>query len=316
MEAADALAAEAGAAAVGAGAMMFSVIVPTRNRPEALARCLASLSRLDYAAGDWELIVVNDGGESWETAVSPDLLNSLPLQTITISHAGPAAARNAGARLAHGRYLAFTDDDCAVEPDWLARLTDGFTQTGAQALGGQRRNPFPEHGAAVGAQHLVDFLYAHMQTADGCPVLLVANNAAYETEVFRQIGGYDETFRLAAAEDWEIGYRLLAAGFRQAYSPAAQVTHFHRQTWRGHWKQQFRYGRGGALLHRRIAFLSLQLAERRPFYQALFLYLRAQRVSMPVIAGVLAGQLAYRVGKMGQSMPTGRDAPQTAVTSK
>ncbi len=296
--------------------MQFSIIIPTRNRPQLLARCLESLTRLEYAAERWEVIVVNDGGLDWRAAASPPLLASLPIQTHAIPHAGPAAARNAGAALARGRYLAFTDDDCAVSPDWLTQLAAGFGQTGAQAVGGQTQNPYPDSGAAAAAQLLVDFLYTHLQTAAGCPLLLVANNAVYETAVFRQIGGYDPAFRLAAAEDWEIGYRLLTAGWRQAYFAAAQVTHYHRQTWGGHFRQQFRYGRGGHLLDSRIPTAPLQLSKRRPFYPALLCYLKRKQAPLPVVAGIIVGQAAYRLGKWRQFLQKARGVPETAVSGK
>ena len=77
--------------------MEFSVVIPTRNRPAALAACLQSFCQLDYPAGDWELIVVNDGGNDSFTAVSPQLRQALPLKLLDATPAGPAAARNRGA---------------------------------------------------------------------------------------------------------------------------------------------------------------------------------------------------------------------------
>jgi glycosyltransferase involved in cell wall biosynthesis len=95
--------------------MQFSVVIPTRNRPQALAACLASFARLDYPAGAWEIIVVNDGGDgSLLTAVPSHLHHLLPLKLIDAPHAGPAAARNRGAAAATFDHLAFTDDDCCV----------------------------------------------------------------------------------------------------------------------------------------------------------------------------------------------------------
>ena len=98
----------------------FSIIIPTKDRPEALFHCLESFTRLDYP--DWELIVVNDGGAESFANLPERLLEILPITLVDQEASGPAAARNYGASLASGDYLAFTDDDCRVEPDWLLQL--------------------------------------------------------------------------------------------------------------------------------------------------------------------------------------------------
>ena len=55
----------------------FSIIIPTYNRPQALVACLNSFKQLKYPDGKWELIVVNDGGETSFTAVHPQLKEEL-----------------------------------------------------------------------------------------------------------------------------------------------------------------------------------------------------------------------------------------------
>jgi glycosyltransferase involved in cell wall biosynthesis len=45
-------------------------------------------------------------------------------------------ARNAGAKLAQGQYLAFTDDDCAPTPDWLTFLAQGLEGAPQAMIGG------------------------------------------------------------------------------------------------------------------------------------------------------------------------------------
>lgn len=106
--------------------LKFSVIIPTRDRPSELAMCLKSFTALNYPAGAWELIVVNDGGARSFAAMTRDLKQALPLRLVNTDYAGPAAARNIGTNLARGDYLAFTDDDCYVAPDWLISFAKGF----------------------------------------------------------------------------------------------------------------------------------------------------------------------------------------------
>jgi glycosyltransferase involved in cell wall biosynthesis len=289
--------------------MKFSVIIPTRNRPAALADCLHSFTNLNYPAGAWELIVVNDGGDRSFTAVSAQLQATLPLQLVTIKGAGPAAARNAGAGRASGDYLAFTDDDCRVTPDWLQQFAHGFAQTGLAALGGQSLNPQPGQSGMAASQFLIDFLYEYMQDQAGNALLLVSNNVAYRREVFVAAGGFNESFPLAAAEDMELSRRLVQQGCRQAYYPAAKVWHYHQLTAWGHVRQQFRYGRGAYFFHqacRRGGLREIQPANERTFYPALAAAVR--RARLPFLTGLLllAGQVAYQAGSVYQTFSSGR----------
>jgi glycosyltransferase involved in cell wall biosynthesis len=284
--------------------MKFTVIIPTRNRPRALADCLYSFAALDYPIGDWELIVVNDGGEWSFTAVFDQLQTQLPLQLVTIAAAGPASARNAGARLARGDYLAFTDDDCRVSSDWLQQFDIGFAQTGLDALGGQTLNPQAGRVGASASQFLIDFLYDHMQDHTGNALLLVSNNVAYRCEAFAAVGGFDESFPLAAAEDMEISYRLVENGYRQAYYPPAKVWHHHRLgTW-GHLRQQFRYGRGACFFEQ-----THRLTDRRAvrptansFYRSLNTAMHRARLRYRLRLLLLAGQIAFQAGKQYQTL--------------
>nr|MBN1230027.1 glycosyltransferase [Anaerolineae bacterium] len=223
----------------------FSVIIPTLNRPQRLAACLQSFTGLDYPGDAWELIVVNDGGERSFAALTPALLEELPLTLLNVKHGGPARARNAGEKIARGEFLAFTDDDCLVESGWLQAFEVGFSELPCAALGGQTLNPYPRNIPAETWSHYMDYVrQVLMRDTDDNLLLLLSNNAAYRRAVFNTLGGFDETFPLAAAEDTEFGYRLVGSGYRQEYYPAARVWHHHKNTYWGYLKQQIRYGRG------------------------------------------------------------------------
>src|SRR6476646_2250111 len=81
----------------------WSVIIPTRGRPEQLRRCVESLARLDWPVDGFELLVVDDGGGGLDEG---SLQAACPnLRLIRQEHAGPAAARNRGAREAKNERL-------------------------------------------------------------------------------------------------------------------------------------------------------------------------------------------------------------------
>lgn len=283
----------------------FSVVIPTCNRPQALARCLDSFALLQYPSGCWELIVVNDGGAESFTAVTSQHRVTLPLKLLEISPSGPAAARNRGAAAAQFDYLAFTDDDCWVTSDWLQQFAQGFIQTGCDCLGGRTRNPQPDNVAMQASQFLVDFMYRFMQDGAGNNLMLVSNNAAYKKDVFTAVHGFNESFPLAAGEDMELGFRLVGSGFRQQYWSAAVVAHRHNLSRWGHVQQQFRYGRGGHFFAQAMAALSnegisIQPDSAQNFYRALWQALRQQDGSLSLSVLVAVAQAAYRLGQFYQ----------------
>ncbi|KAA3663509.1 MAG: glycosyltransferase [Chloroflexi bacterium] len=278
----------------------FSVIIPTWNRPQSLRACLESFVDLDYPSDRWELIVVNDGGEDSFTAVSEQLKQNLPLQLITVAHGGPAAARNAGASRAQGELIAFTDDDCRVFPDWLNQFAQGFADPRWDALGGQTVTPFEQNAGEKAWQHLTDFLYEFMQDETGNSLLLISNNAAYRRATFEALGGFDQTFPLAAAEDMELSYRLLHYRFRQRFFSEAKVWHYHHLSAWGHILQQFRYGRGGYYFSetqkQQPPSELRSLYAQEWFYPSLWQSLRRKRLPLTVRALVYLAQQAYRIG--------------------
>ena len=97
----------------------FSVIVPTRDRPDRLVRCLRALAQLDYPGDAFEVVVVDDGSRIAIEQVVEALQTEFQVSVLRTPACGPAAARNVGVANARGDYVAFTDDDCIPRVDWL-----------------------------------------------------------------------------------------------------------------------------------------------------------------------------------------------------
>src|SRR5690242_8571974 len=124
--------------------MRISVVVPTFRRPALLDRCLRALSGQDL--GEFEVIVADDEAAPATRARVAAWARRFPAPlrylAVTGPH-GPAAARNAGWRAAHGEILAFTDDDCVPEPSWLREGLAALAG-GAAAASGRVVVPLPE----------------------------------------------------------------------------------------------------------------------------------------------------------------------------
>ncbi|MEM1127325.1 MAG: glycosyltransferase [Bacteroidota bacterium] len=225
-------------------ALAFSVVVPTYNRPEALARCLGALAALDYPPDALEVVVVDDGSHMDLRPTVQAVQGRLPCRLVQQANAGPAAARNAGARAATHPYLAFTDDDCCPEPSWLRALADTLEATPGALAGGRTLNVLGGNPYAATSQLLVSYLYDYYADRTDGLRFFTSNNFAMARDRFIELGGFDETFPLAAGEDREFCYRWGRRGWPLRYTDQAVIRHAHTMTLHGFVRQHLAYGRG------------------------------------------------------------------------
>jgi glycosyltransferase involved in cell wall biosynthesis len=230
---------------------LFSIVIPTYSRPEALARCLRALGELDYPPARHEVIVVDDGSEGPSRHRIEAVCAETGARLVRTPHSGPAAARNTGSAHARGDYLAFVDDDCEPAPDWLARLAARFADEPDAAIGGRTLNGLPTNPYSTASQLLLDYLYiAYRDDGRGEPRFLASNNVAFPRRGFEAVGRFDLAFLLAAGEDRELCDRWHESGRRLLYAPDAVVYHSHALTWSSFCRQHFNYGRGAFRFHR------------------------------------------------------------------
>ena len=218
----------------------MSVVVPTFERPEALAACLDALAGLDYPRGRYEAIVVVDGGTP-PTEVVERSGSRLDVTMIGQENAGPAAARNTGAARARGDLLAFTDDDCLPEPGWLRAFAERGLE-GDVLAGGRIVNGAPENVYAEASQLVLDFVFDYYCADPNQARFLISCNLCVPAERFREVGGFDERFRIS--EDRELSDRWRFRGGRVVYVSEAVVRHVRPMTFGGYVRQHFAYGRG------------------------------------------------------------------------
>jgi GT2 family glycosyltransferase len=224
----------------------FSIVIPTRNRPEQLEVSLRALGALDYPRELWEAVVVFDGGANGQAAGLGRRHPDVPLRVIEQDHAGPAVARNAGAAEARGAFLAFTDDDCAPRSDWLLALERSLTGNPGALVGGHTLNGLPHNRYSETSQQIIDAVYRHYNSDPRSAKFFTTSNLAVPAKRYHELGGFDPAFRLAAAEDRDFCDRWSGAGHPLLYAPDAVVMHRHHLTLRSLAKQQHNYGRGAS----------------------------------------------------------------------
>jgi GT2 family glycosyltransferase len=277
----------------------FTVIVPTYDRPRSLAECLAALADLDYPRDRLEVVVADDGSPESPEGVVAGFRDRLDLCLLHLPHGGPARARNAGAEAARGEYLAFTDDDCVPAADWLARLAARFAHAPGHAIGGRTINRLDRNPYATASQVLIDYLYGYFAPRPGR--FFTSNNLAVPASLFRAVGGFDENFPLAAAEDREFCGRWSQLGHPLLHVPEAVVHHAHTLDFWRFWRQHFNYGRGAWNFRRLIARREQHPVRIEPvaFYTELLLYPLRQsgwRGSLRLSLLLAIAQLANALG--------------------
>lgn len=218
-----------------------SVVVATFNGGRTVRNCLESLTRLNYQ--DYEIILVDDGS----TDQTPEIAKSFPaVRHIRQNNQGLSAARNTGIRAADGEIIAFTDDDCRADEDWLYYLVNDLLRSDSAGIGGHNFLP-PEDSCVAAAVVVSPGGPAHVMLTDREAEHIPGCNMAFYKWALEQIGLFDPIFR-KAGDDVDICWRLQDGKFKIGFSAAGFVWHYRRATVKAYLKQQRGYGEAEALL--------------------------------------------------------------------
>lgn len=221
--------------------MRASVIIPAYNAEKTLGACLDAC--LAQAGDGVEILVVDDGSTDGTAAI----VKARPgIGYHYQPNAGPATARNTGARLTSGDAIVFTDADCIPAPGWLDQLLAGFTP-GVVAVGGTYAAANPESRLARVIQAEIAARHATFgDTVD----FLGSFNVAYDRKAFEAAGGFNETYRQASGEDNDLAYRLIDGGGKLRFTGRAVVAHYHPERLLPYLRTQARHGYWRVRLYR------------------------------------------------------------------
>lgn len=211
--------------------MDLTIIIPTCNRLQSLARLFASLvASLGRAGAGVEVIVINNGvpensGKIRELARSA----GLPIELL-----GPTPGKswglNEGLKRAEGRIICPLDDDVVVAPDWAERLLEAHGSTGFDAIQGRILPGVDPEGRAADPTKLREYNIPHIDYGDEVIEIrgLTGTNGSFKREVFERVGYYDTRLGPGGSgfsEDTEYSMRIRKAGFKIGYTPRAVVYH-------------------------------------------------------------------------------------------
>lgn len=203
---------------------LLSVIIPTYQRNDLLAKCLNCLAPdvQTLPTESYEVIVTDDG---FNTTAEVLIRDRYPwVKWIAGSRKGPAANRNNGAKYARGKWLVFTDDDCLPDRQWLEAYAKAIAdKTNYQVFEGRTYVDRPKKSLS------------EVSPINETGGYLWSCNFAIERKLFESLNGFDERFPFAAMEDVDLNYRLIKEGYKSLFVRNASVCH----PWRsmGKWKK-------------------------------------------------------------------------------
>jgi GT2 family glycosyltransferase len=238
-----------------AGRSSASLVICTRDRPEELARCLASLSQQTLTPS--EIIVVDNASRDDRTRKV-----ALAAGTTYIREDRPGLdfARNAGVRAASGDIVVYTDDDVCLHPRWLERMVAAFDTPDIAAVTGlvlpaeletEAQRHFETYWSFGRGFRRLDFgpTFFSSDRFHGCAAWEIGAGAsmAFRQNIFDRAGLFDERLDVGQAGcsgDSEYWHRILNHGGTCRYEPNAVVFHYHRREISGLASQIFHYMRG------------------------------------------------------------------------
>lgn len=232
----------------------ISIVVPVYNAEKTLIKCIESILRLD--CNDYEIIFVDDGS----TDNSKNIINSFAerheeIRLFEQENNGPASARNRGIKNSSGDIIFFTDSDVVVPVDWIKGMVHYFGDKKLGAVGGGITPYSMNTLSEKFEQHRRERLYGNEKKfVDALP----ACNLAVKKTILDEIDYFDESFKFASSEDYDLCYRLIDKGYKILYDPAISVIHFHSQTWNGVFRRGYIHGREGVKLRRKMGISTVR----------------------------------------------------------
>ncbi|WP_338888920.1 glycosyltransferase family 2 protein [Rhodococcus sovatensis] len=296
----------------------ITVVICTRDRIDHLRGALSSVLAVEYP--DFEVVVVDNASPTDATQTYVRSLNDPRVRVVSEPVAGLSRARNTGLRAARHSIVAFTDDDVAVDAKWLSSIARGFGRdvrvtcvSGIVPSGEIRTHAQAYFDRRVGwASSVTPRIYDLAHPPADVPLFPFqvgmygtgANFAVRRSRMF-DLGGFDEALGVGSptngGEDLDMFFRVLMAGDKLVYEPAAIVWHRHRADSDALAVQARGYGLGlGAWLttvatNRRAATLAARVAVRR-LGSAIRLSAKMSKVASP--PDDLAADLPEGIGRM------------------
>lgn len=203
----------------------LSLIVATLDDEGDLAKCLASLSGVEPPTGGFEVIVVDQNDDDRLVEPIRHWASRFAITHERVQYHAANRARNRGAALARGEWLAFPDDDCIFLPDTLLAVDRHADETGLCAITGRIVD-------GSGEPHLLRWRASACRFSHWSMFACLSEATMFVRRTsFLEVGGFDETFGPGAAYPAAEGIELMNRLFHRfgprcaCYDPSIALAH-------------------------------------------------------------------------------------------
>lgn len=178
---------------------LISVVIPCYNSGAYITEAVASVKASSFTS--YEIIIVDDGSNDMHTLSVLRQLEQQECRLIMQANAGPAAARNAGVKAAHGKYVFFLDSDNKIKPDYLGKAEEIMSQDDSIGVVYARAVFFGDSTTPRFEPEPFDLDRILIGNCiDMCSLV--------RKKTFEEAGCFDEARVLIGYEDWELWIRL------------------------------------------------------------------------------------------------------------
>jgi len=215
----------------------YTVALCTHNHADRLERTLRDLRALRPPKAQWELLIVDNGCTDGTASLlrTQEWPSGWQVRVVQEEKLGLSNARNRAMREAKGEYLIFIDDDETPDPDWLCSYERLIEDQAPDAFGGRIEVLFEGARPAWLTDDLLGFLGQLNRSEQVAPLTepgtsFYGGNFGFRREVCAKIGEFDSMLGRkgtdnTGGEEVDFYRRLLAAGLRVWWTPAAVIFH-------------------------------------------------------------------------------------------
>jgi GT2 family glycosyltransferase len=263
-----------------------SVVVASFKPGPIIHRCLTSILS-QKGISELEVIVVDSSADGTAERLKRDFPR---IEVLSLDQQTPQSiARNLGVRRARASFVAITDQDCIVPPDWLASLLARHRNGEYAAVGGAVGNGTP--WSAIGtASYLIEFNEFIPIGKPRLVTMVPHCNVCFRRQVFARVGLFAAV--PPGAEDQVFNFRLCQQGERIYFDPSIVVKHFNRTKFSDFLRHQHLLGVGSAAARRTVA-LRGQIFVRHPSLAYGLPFLRCLRTAARLLYGCRLTSLRY-----------------------
>ena len=292
---------------------MVTLVMPSYNEEAHIEACLRTLLGQDYRADRMEVLVADGGSADKTREIVAKIAAADPrVQLLDNSaHRIQSYGMNLAIKESSGEFILITDVHAEYAHDYVSKLVEVFTTTGADAAGGAQRakanTPFQRAlCAALDSPLGVGGALYRSATKEGWVDTVFPG--AFRRKILEKVGLYD--VKAVTNEDAELFQRILESGGRVYLSPKVVVHYYPRRNLRLFAKQYFKYGDGRArtlLLHRRLPVL-------RPVIPCLGLVSAIVLLAVPALRFLFPWALGiYLLATLVEAIRVGRRAGPLAI---